>query len=68
LLLEAINANWTTQTIATAVELRTADGYRRPLDCDALARAAGCHAPSLRRLLAALASPRWWRTTAAALP
>jgi hypothetical protein len=57
LLLEAINASWTTQTIATAVELRIPDLLAdAPLDCDALARAAGCDTPSLRRLLAALVS------------
>jgi hypothetical protein len=57
LLLEAINASWTTQTIATAVELHIPDLLAdAPLDCDALARATGCHARSLKRLLAALAS------------
>jgi hypothetical protein len=56
-LLEAINASWTTQTIAAAVDLRIPDLLGdAPLECDALARAAGCDAPSLRRLLAALAS------------
>jgi len=56
-LLEAINASWATQTIAAAVELRIPDLLSdAPLDCDALARAAGCDAPSLKRLLAALAS------------
>ena len=57
LLLQAINASWTTQTIATAVELRIPDLLAgESLDSDALARAAGCHSPSLKRLLAALAS------------
>jgi hypothetical protein len=57
LLLEAINASWTTQAIATAVELRIPDLLAgESIDCDALARATGCHAPSLKRLLAALAS------------
>ncbi|HET7524813.1 MAG TPA: methyltransferase dimerization domain-containing protein, partial [Burkholderiaceae bacterium] len=57
LLLQAINASWSTQAIATAVELRIPDLLAsESLDCDALARTAGCHAPSLKRLLAALAS------------
>jgi len=56
-LLEAINASWTTQAIATAVELRIPDLLADArLDGEALAQATGCHAPSLERLLAALAS------------
>ena len=56
-LLEAINASWTTQAIAAAVELRIPELLAdAPLESDALACAAGCDAPSLRRLLAALAS------------
>ena len=56
-LLEAINASWTTQAIATAVELRIPDLLADArIDGDALAQATGCHAPSLERLLAALAS------------
>ncbi len=56
-LLEAINASWTTQAIAAAVELRIPELLAAaPLASAALARPAGCDAASLRRLLAALAS------------
>jgi hypothetical protein len=56
-LLELINASWTTQAIAAAVELRIPDLLAEgPRDVGALARAACCHAPSLERLLHALAS------------
>jgi hypothetical protein len=56
-LLDLINASWTTQAIAAAVELRIAELLAAcPLDIEALARLAGCHAPSLRRFLHALAS------------
>ncbi len=56
-LLEAINAGWTTQAIAAAVELRIPELLAAaPLASEALACAAGCDAASLRRLLAALAS------------
>lgn len=53
--LELINANWTTQAIRTACVLelpdRLADG---PQSTAALARACGCDAAALRRLLGAL--------------
>jgi hypothetical protein len=56
-LLDLINAAWTTQAIAVSVELRIPDllatGAR---DAATLARACACHAPSLHRLLRALAS------------
>jgi hypothetical protein len=56
-LLEAIHASWATQAMAAAVELHLPDLLAdAPLDGDALAQLAGCHAPSLKRLLAALAS------------
>lgn len=56
-LLEAINASWTTQAIAAAVELRIPELLAAtPLASEALARAAGCDTKSLRRLLVALAS------------
>jgi hypothetical protein len=56
-LLDLINASWTTQAIATSVELRIADLLAAgPRDVDDLARASSCHAPSLRRLIGALAS------------
>jgi precorrin-6B methylase 2 len=56
-LLRLVNGSWATQAIAVAAELGLADllaeGTRNP---DQLARATGCHAPSLHRLLRALAS------------
>ena len=56
-LLDAINASWTTQAIAAAVELRIPDLLATaPLAGEALARAANCDPASLRRLLVALAS------------
>ena len=56
-LLEAINASWTTQAIAAAVELRIPELLATaPLASEALACAAGCDAAALRRLLVALAS------------
>jgi len=56
-LLDAIYASWTTQAIASAVTLRLPELLAAaPLDAPALALAARCHAPSLRRLLVALAS------------
>src|SRR5215831_15847248 len=55
--LELINANWTTQAIAACVELRIPDLIANgSSDMGSLARASSCHAPSLRRLLNALAS------------
>ena len=56
-LLDRINASWTTQAIATSVELRIPDLLAAgPRDVEALARASSCHAPSLQRLISALAS------------
>jgi len=56
-LLDAINASWTTQAIAAAVELRIPELLAAaPLAGEARARAAGCDPASLRRLLVALAS------------
>lgn len=56
-LLEMIGSNWTTKVIAVAAELRIADHLADgPMMIDALAAATECHAPSLHRLLRALAS------------
>src|SRR5215472_12464897 len=56
-LLDLINASWTTQAIATTVELRIADLLAAgPRDIEDLARESACHAPSLERLIGALAS------------
>src|SRR5215475_4657918 len=56
-LLDRINASWTTQAIATSVELRIPDLLAAgPRDIETLARASSCHAPSLQRFIAALAS------------
>ncbi len=56
-LLDAINASWTTQAIAAAVELHLPELLApAPLEGNRLARAAGCDPAALRRLLAALAS------------
>jgi orsellinic acid C2-O-methyltransferase len=56
-LLDAINASWTTQAIAAAVELRIPELLASaPLASEALARVAGCDTASLRRLLVALAT------------
>jgi hypothetical protein len=56
-LLDCINASWTTQAIATSVELRIPDLLAAgPRDIEALARASSCHTPSLQRLINALAS------------
>jgi hypothetical protein len=56
-LLELVNAAWTTQAIATAVELCVADFLAdAPCSVEALANAAGCPPQALRRLLCALAS------------
>ena len=56
-LFELINAGWTTQAVHAAAEIGLPDllahGPQRP---DALARAAGCDADALARLLRALAS------------
>lgn len=56
-LLGLINSSRTTQAIATSAELRIADLLAAgPRDIEALARASSCHAPSLQRLISALAS------------
>jgi hypothetical protein len=56
-LLRLLNGGWAAQAIEAATELGIPDllagGIERPSD---LARASGCHEPSLRRLLRALAS------------
>lgn len=52
-----IDANWTTQAIAAAVQLRLPELLAgAPLSAQALARQASCHPQSLLRLLRALAS------------
>lgn len=64
-LLALINANWTTQAISVATQLRLPellDGA--PQTADALALATGCHPPSLARLLRALTSIDVVRETA----
>jgi hypothetical protein len=54
---DLVNGYWTTQAIAAAVELGVFDRLAQgSCDAPALAQAAGCHAPSLARLLDALAS------------
>lgn len=54
-LLELIGASWTTQVVAVAARLRLADLLADAASgVTALAEVTGCHAPSLRRLLAAL--------------
>lgn len=56
-LLSLINANWTTQAISVATQLRLPELlHGAPQTADALAHATGCHAPSLARLLRALTS------------
>ena len=56
-LLSLINANWTTQAISVATQLRLPELLRDgPRTADALAHATGCHEPSLTRLLRALTS------------
>lgn len=56
-LLSLINANWTTQAVSVATQLRLpellCDG---PRTADALAQTTRCHEPSLTRLLRALTS------------
>ena len=55
--LAMINANWMTQAIGTAVALALPSRLAEaPQHVDTLALACGCHAPSLHRLLRALAS------------
>jgi orsellinic acid C2-O-methyltransferase len=56
-LLELINASWTTQVIASSVALGIVDVLaEKAQDIEGLARASSCHAPSLQRLISALAS------------
>jgi len=56
-LLRLVNGNWMTQAIAVAAELGIMDLLARGArKAEALANATGCHAPSLQRLLRALAS------------
>ncbi len=56
-LLTLINASWTTQAIAAAVQLSLPESLRDgPQSLSALAQRTSCHAPSLLRLLRALAS------------
>ena len=55
--LALINANWTTQAISAAVQLGLPEGLSDgPQSVLALAQRTSCHAPSLSRLLRALAS------------
>jgi hypothetical protein len=54
-LLALVNASWTTQAIAAAIQLGLPELLaQRPLTVDALAEATRSHAPSLSRLLRAL--------------
>lgn len=54
---ELIDANWTTQAIAVAVQLQLPDMLiDAPRSIETLAGQASCHPPSLLRLLRALAS------------
>lgn len=56
-LLALINANWTTQAISVATQLRLAELlFDGPLPLQALAQSASCHTASLLRLLRALTS------------
>ena len=56
-LLSLINANWTTQAVSVATQLRLPELLRDgPQTADALAHATHCHGPSLTRLLRALTS------------
>ncbi len=56
-LLSLVNANWTTQAISVATQLRLPELLReRPQSAGVLARATHCHGPSLARLLRALTS------------
>ena len=56
-LLSLINANWTTQAVSVAIQLRLPELLRDgPQTADALAQATHCHGPSLTRLLRALTS------------
>ena len=56
-LLSLINANWTTQAVSVATQLRLPELLRDgPQTAHALAQATHCHGPSLTRLLRALTS------------
>jgi hypothetical protein len=56
-LLEIINASWRSQAVLAAAELGIADLLaHEPKDTATLARASGCNAPSLYRLLRGLAT------------
>ena len=56
-LLSLINGNWTTQALGVAAELGIADRlHEAPASAADLARATGCDAASVRRLLRALSS------------
>ena len=56
-LLSLINANWTTQALSVAAQLRLPELLRDgPQTVDFLAQATQCHPPSLMRLLRALTS------------
>ncbi len=56
-LLGLINANWTTQAVSVATQLRLPELLRDgPRTAEALALATSCHEPSLTRLLRALTS------------
>ena len=56
-LLSLINANWTTQAVSVATQLRLPELLRDgPRTAHALAQATHCHGPSLIRLLRALTS------------
>src|SRR5690349_10576887 len=55
-LMQLMNGYWITQSIAVAAELGVADALAAgPATADELASATGAHAPSLKRLLRALA-------------
>jgi orsellinic acid C2-O-methyltransferase len=56
-LLDLINASWTTQAIRTACELRVPEALASgAVDLETIAADTRCHAPSLQRLLRALAT------------
>jgi len=56
-LLGIVNSSWMAQATCVAAELGIADQLASgPKTTDELARASGCHAPSLRRLMGALTS------------
>lgn len=56
-LLSLINANWTTQAVSVATELRLPELlHDGPRSAESLAQATRCHEPSLTRLLRALTS------------